>query len=324
MRGTTPHYRSSPDVIENQIKAARLSNPDYQFGMQELETNAFGDEVEIVMGAGDILYFPAGMWHKVETLDEGVSINISLMGTTYASLLCRTLEQILLEKEEWREIICSNCDKGNDAVEKLKTLVNDLPSILEKSQKDGLVEGILPPVLRHPPGFELVPEEMEVEQVESECEVFGEDISKGEGKEESDLQENSSDCEEGQEDSSIQNNEEIIVDIDEFEMPESFTCIAPAQKYWKKNPLASLMRMSDVTSFFEYNLPCNVDLNKYLYVLNINFAGNETHESTVRVVLKDKSGKLELLCSLKGKKLDDAIKELGSPPSALIYYGYLL
>ena len=67
LRGTTPHYRSSPDVIENQIKAARLSNPDYQFGRQDLNSNAFGDEVDIIMDAGDVLYFPAGMWHKVSS-----------------------------------------------------------------------------------------------------------------------------------------------------------------------------------------------------------------------------------------------------------------
>ena len=54
-------------MIENQIKAARLSNPDYQFGRQDLNSNAFGDEVDIIMDAGDVLYFPAGMWHKVSS-----------------------------------------------------------------------------------------------------------------------------------------------------------------------------------------------------------------------------------------------------------------
>ena len=64
-------------MIENQIKAARLSNPDYQFGKQDLDSNAFGNETEIVMDAGDILYFPAGMWHKVETLECFAILQIS-------------------------------------------------------------------------------------------------------------------------------------------------------------------------------------------------------------------------------------------------------
>ena len=51
LRGTTPHYCSSEDVIENQIKAARLTNPGFQFGKQDLDGNAFGKEVEIIMNA---------------------------------------------------------------------------------------------------------------------------------------------------------------------------------------------------------------------------------------------------------------------------------
>ena len=73
-----------------------------------------------------------------------------------------------------------------------------------------------------------------------------------------------------------------------------------------------------IKSFFEG------EVNKNLYILNINFAGNEMHESTVRVVLRDRSGGLERLCSLEGKNLDDAIKQLETPPGALVYYGYLI
>ena len=52
------------------------------------------------MDAGAVLYFPAGMLHKVETLEKGLSINISLMGCTFASLAYKTLEHLLVEKEE--------------------------------------------------------------------------------------------------------------------------------------------------------------------------------------------------------------------------------
>ena len=329
IRGTTPHYRSSSDVIENQIKAARLSNPDYQFGKQDLDSNAFGDETEIVMDAGDILYFPAGMWHKVETLEEGVSINISLMGTTYASLLCRSLEHLLLEKEGWREIICSKHVTGHDAVANLKALLNDLPFILEKASDNGLAEGILPPVLRHPPAFELVDKETEDEQF-SEDEKIENGFSPNEEKDDADLAPDTEDCEgdEQKVDDFPLNDEddddELIIDIDEFELPEGFTSISPSQKQWKKNPLASLMRMSDIQSFFGTQSASDNDTGKKLFVLNINFAGNEMHESTVRVLLRDSSGQLEGLCSLRGKDLDDAISKLETPPNALIYHGYLV
>ena len=333
-RGTTPHYRSSSDVIENQIKAARLSNPEYQFGKQDLDSNAFGDEIDVVMNAGDVLYFPAGMWHKVETLEEGVSINISLMGTTYASLLCRTLEHLLLEKEEWREVICSHHDTAHDVVENLKTLINDLPTILEKSRNSGLAESILPPVLRHPPAFEFVNQETETEQI-SEDEKFGNDVLSEVEKEESDLEGDTSGREDDQ-DHCLLNDEdedERIVDIEGFEMPKGFTSlVSPSHKHWKRNPLASLMRMSDVKSFFRNDSPCYDEMkNNNLYILNVNFAGNEMHESAIRVVLRDGSGQLEHLCSLRGKSLDDAIEKLGTLEvvarpvlSVLIYYGYLV
>ncbi len=312
-------------MIENQIKAARLSNPDYQFGKQDLDSNAFGHETEIVMDAGDVLYFPAGMWHKVETLEEGVSINISLMGTTYASLFCRSLEHLLLEKGEWREIISSQSATGNDVVEKLKILINDLPSILQKPYNKGLAEGILPPVLRHPPAFEVANQEDEADQI-SEHGTSENDIAgvPTEGEVDADLEEGeATDCEGTEGNFSVDDDDENIIDVEEFEMPEDFQSNSPPKR-WKRNPLASLMKMSDVKSYFGNNTPFNFEAQKNLYVLNLNFAGNEMHESTVRVILRDSSGQLDHLCSLQGNKLDDAIEKIQSPPNALIYHGYLV
>jgi len=59
IRGMTPHYRTPGDVIENQLKAARLSDSGIRF--EAKQENGFGDEVEVVLRPGDVLYFPAGM-----------------------------------------------------------------------------------------------------------------------------------------------------------------------------------------------------------------------------------------------------------------------
>lgn len=334
MRGTTPHYKSSDDVIENQIKAARLSNPDYQFGEQDLESNAFGDEVEIIMDAGDILYFPAGMFHKVETVEQGVSINISLMGSTYASLVCKTLEHILLQKEEWREVICTSERQGIDVLEKMKSLINDLPPVVKSLGDSGLAEGMLPPVLRRPPAFETAKENDE----------FDIDETKGSDSEQrqeiGSLDENASeewdkevystydqvemDSTSNQVDDGIIEGEEDdhVVDIGIFESPEELT-VPSGKKGWRKNPLASLMKMKDVKSFYaDANNPIK-DIEN-LFILNSNFAGNEMHESIVRVVLKDESGLLERLCSLQEKDLHDSIIKIQAPPSALVYYGFII
>ena len=57
------------------------------------------------MKAGDFMYFPAGMWHSVETLEPGVSLNVSLMGTTYADVYCEALKHMLMRDESWREVV---------------------------------------------------------------------------------------------------------------------------------------------------------------------------------------------------------------------------
>ena len=66
---------------EYKLKAARLSNPDFQFGRPNCSDmkNSFGEEQEVIMNPGDMLYFPADMCHSVETIEEGISINMSLM-----------------------------------------------------------------------------------------------------------------------------------------------------------------------------------------------------------------------------------------------------
>ena len=298
------------------------------------------------MEPGDVLYFPAGMWHKVETLEMGVSINISLMGTTYASLFCKTLEHLLLEKEEWREIICSARQTGCDAVEKMRALISDLPSAIEKLQNNGLAEGMLPPVLRHPPDFTLVKEEEEDEQdgnedidernVHEEEVSGGEDvgidvstgITEGEASDEADPV----DCEgnnnrfsiEDEDGDEDEDEDEMVVDLDDFEIPGEFNSMTPSRQHWRKNPLASLMRMTDVKSFFGNAKSRDYKDNESLFILNVNFAGNEMHESTVRVIMRDGSGQLENFCSLKGDNLDAAIKNMDAPPSALVYFGYIV
>ncbi|MGK3733386.1 MAG: hypothetical protein ACI90V_000222 [Bacillariaceae sp.] len=325
LRGTTPHYRSSSDVIENQIKAARLSNPDYQFGKQDLDSNAFGNEVEIIMDAGDVLYFPAGMWHKVETIEYGASINISLMGSTYASFLCKTLEHHLLEKEEWREVICSSQDQGSDVVKKLKSLINDLPSIVKKLADNGVAEGMLPPVLREPPVFQIVGEEEGILNDSQSCQSEDEGAQLGGELEVKNLheEESASECEENSQGSQDEVEDENIIDVNEFESINNTESFIRSGKVWRRNPLASLMRMSDVKSFYESEQDQSDD-TKNLFILNTNFAGNDMHESAVRVILRDVSGQLDCFCSLQGKSLDDSINELKEPPRALLYYGFII
>lgn len=65
----------------------------------------------VVLQAGDVLYHPAGVWHKVETIADGpaathsLSINMSLFPMTWGELLHETVQQLLVRQGQWRERI---------------------------------------------------------------------------------------------------------------------------------------------------------------------------------------------------------------------------
>jgi Cupin-like domain len=160
LRACTPHYRNTPaDVIELQVLAGRLTDPNFQFSRDEVGASRPAatetTTVETVdLNPGDILYFPAGMWHKVEVIEPGVSINVSLMAATYANITCQALQHVLLQKSEWRECVHNNPavsrDGRRDVVQRLKSLLKALPGIIQDFEHNGGAESILPPVLRLP------------------------------------------------------------------------------------------------------------------------------------------------------------------------------
>ncbi len=55
------------------------------------------------MNPGDMLHFPASMCHSVETIEEGISINISLMSANYTSLVSLAIHHFLIKKDAWRK-----------------------------------------------------------------------------------------------------------------------------------------------------------------------------------------------------------------------------
>lgn len=103
LRGATPHYRVNNDVVEQQVKTARLVDPDFQFNPpKEYFEN---DVTEVILGPGDLFYFPAGCWHRVECLEDGISINLSVVGTTWADMGSTAIRTLLWRDDTWRQII---------------------------------------------------------------------------------------------------------------------------------------------------------------------------------------------------------------------------
>lgn len=287
LRGCTPHY-ASPDTVESQLKAAHLSHPSFQFGTPD-STNSVGPTETVTLTPGDMLYFPAGMWHRVETVEPGVSINISLMATNYAAVTAQAIQQLLLRDNAWRETIVSGpTSTGGTALVHLEMLLKGLPAKLEAFAQQHGAAAILPPVLRHPPKLEFAKENDEWNEVEEEDDDDQEEQQDQDEEQKSDDDMNDDDKEMDLKLSNMFGCQ--VVDVLSFERPEGWCDVTQGASAYIRNPLAHLVSIGQVSNY--YNPQNGVD-NKY-WLLNVNYAGNEMHESSVRVILKDESDPLLL------------------------------
>jgi hypothetical protein len=322
VRGCTPHY-ASPEAVESQLKAASLCDRKFRFGNPEKGVNAVGDVATIDVKPGDVFYFPAGMWHKVETIEPGVSINVSLMATNYATATCQALQHLLLKDKRWSQPILNN--GANNAVDYLKQLLKGLPEKIRELEQDGKgADCILPPVLRYPPRFQVEEEDgWEAVQGDSDGEDSG-DSEEMEETAESDEEkkEDGDNHEEGNEDPEFND----VIDPQEFDgYPEDWDLDVKSSTKLTRNPLSSLHRLDEINSFYKGKR----DGEDIIFVLNVNFAGNEMHQSAVRVMFKDDdSGSVNRLYNLErkdeGNSIGLAMDEMDEGlVKFLVYHGYL-
>lgn len=354
--GCTPHY-ASPETVEFQLKTARLSNPDFQFGWptEEMLNNSIGDVKDVVMKPGDMLYFPAGMWHCVETIEPGVAINVSLMATNYASMVSSAIQHILLKEDRWREAVVDNSLDGgpNCAVSKLNSLLQELPEIISNVLVGANGTGaILPEVIRHAPAFTAANEEDKdadgenkrtpaVDYEPRRSERYGQRLSRTDsevleenldGEADSDDDENIDGVSDGTSfsdaciDSAVEYTNDLI-SLEDFVAPAEFSFLSKLRTIkLKRNPLGSITRMKDVDNFYS---PGSEASGK-TFIVNIFYGGNEMFESSYRILVEDAAeGELEEICKdeLSGD-LGETFKLMSHYSSKalsfLVYHGYLL
>jgi len=298
IRGCTPHY-ASPETVESQLKAAHLIERKFQFGHPTTGINAIGDVQSIILRPGDTFYFPAGMWHKVETIQPGVSINVSLMATNYATVVSQAIQHILHTLPHWRQPILHNGihNSHTDLSSLLKNLPNDLTKILS-------AESIIPPILQHAPNFQSTTtsdSDNEDDEEEEDCgeEMDQPELSAGESDEE---KEDDDDIMSRMEDmsSAVEEDHDEVIDPREFHgYPKEWEVLPRLTKGVKmtfhRNPFAILHRMDEITRFYQTGKTIMADgeddeedsPSNCVFVLNVNYAGNETHQSSVRIVFCD-------------------------------------
>ena len=287
LRACTPHY-ASPETVESQLKAAHLGQQPTKdqrlvFGYPQTNVNARGPTQRVTLTPGDVLYFPAGMWHRVETMEPGVSINVSLMGTNYATVACQALQHLLLQNNAWRQTIVG----GHQAVDPLQTLhqlLKELPLIVTQFTQNGGAQAILPPVLRNPPQFVNTSDKDEGDDDDDDDEVSDDDNEE----EEEAMKDNDDNG-----GVTMQSIEERfgarVVDVSTFAPPSGWGSAPPKNARILLNPLASVQSLDSITKFYNPDQE-----HKDLYLLNINYGGNELHESSVRIIVRDKLSPLNL------------------------------
>jgi Cupin-like domain len=126
LRGATPHYRDD-DARDIQHKLHAAHEPRFDF---EAPDSSVVEEV--TLRAGDVLFFPAGCWHRVSAVEgDSLSINVSLMPERYVDSIGDAFSHVLRADESLRAPI--RVDSHEQArrimaerLERAKRLVNAL------------------------------------------------------------------------------------------------------------------------------------------------------------------------------------------------------
>lgn len=285
IRGCTPHFNledKNRDVAEQQLKVLRLGDPSFQ--RNQFQINESNNESSITLHPGDVMYHPAGIWHRVECLEDSISINVSLTALSYADIFCSSLQQILLENPAWRSGVfpTENTSKFGvpHAKEVMQSLLQAVPVIVSTLS----VGDVLPfPTLCH-------------NHETKEAKDVDEDGNGNEMAEQKEEEENSEENEDNEEEESVANNPSLTVVIDEVILPsffngtESFSSskkrkakTVEARRY-RWNSIAILLTPEQI--FLSPNAAVNEEntTDERRYIINCGF-GNETLESTCRTVV---------------------------------------
>ncbi|MDG0817652.1 JmjC domain-containing protein [Bdellovibrio svalbardensis] len=93
--------------------------------------------MEILMEPGCVLFVPRGYWHETMTDEDSLSLNFTFSQPTWADVFTKSLQEVLLQSPEWRELADglegTDQDRKNKALARfdflVKNLASDLPDI---------------------------------------------------------------------------------------------------------------------------------------------------------------------------------------------------
>lgn len=108
MRGCTPMWRQADATMRDAAEAQAKCHAQHAAGPFDPDPpRAFYEKAEeVVLRPGSMLYVPAGTWHRVECEENSLSINVSLMGLSWADLVGDALKQRLRTHDAARRTVC--------------------------------------------------------------------------------------------------------------------------------------------------------------------------------------------------------------------------
>jgi Cupin-like domain len=302
LRACTPHYQS-PDVVEQQTLAGRMAHTGFKFGKPQVGVNARGPVVTRETRPGDVLYFPSGMWHRVKVIEPGVSINISLMGTPYATVICQALHHMLLKEEYGRAPVFNRDVSFTDKY--LTALLEKLPDIIQKLDDGCGALSILPDVRMEGP--------YPIESTENNSGINNDE----EDDDDSDENDKNGDYDHGNDNErALSTNTimkppytNILMPID-YELFYDGLMTSLSYRSLELSPLATIIHSRDLTDYYgtEDNGDDSDDsyIRENLYVIHIGFGSTESLESIIRLRICDSS---DIIKTLATSTIDDVVWE---------------
>ena len=277
----------------------------------------------VTLSPGDSLYFPAGMWHKVECEEDSISINLSIKAMRYCDLVSSAIRQVMFQSEMWRSEICG--DTLGQLPEMVEKLVKDIESKIR-------YQSLIPPMFLIRGGAK--PLDCKFDRYQTRVVYFDEEIDFGE-----------LDFECKTRTPCVHRASNVAT----LPKHEGMRGIFP-DSYLYKNPLAVLICGKEIEhrienmdatfeneSIFEKIRELSKQYNNGVFVLHVNF-GDENLESLQRIILVDrtKDQKYSEIVKriMKVRSSSDEIKstdrifdgffdEFGVVSRVLLYCGYL-
>ncbi|ETW00965.1 hypothetical protein H310_06610 [Aphanomyces invadans] len=274
VRGCTPHYKTQ-EVVEQQLKIHRLTDPAFDYHP------TFDNVSEVTLEPGSVLYFPAGMWHRVECTEDSITMNLSMFPTPHADIVVDALRHVLLQSDRWRRGV--SYDTPDAARAYMTDLLNDLKDQIGKlTAADILPERLL----IHGRG------------------ISGDDDDSDDGDDEDD-DDDGDEKEERTKDGAEGKLTKRVLRLDDPALLEDSAIAFRQTTRVKLNPLASVMHHADIPSI-HYDTGYAAD--DLVYILNVGF-GHTSYMSSLR---------LEFQCSpLQAKLIDMIVQAPSATPFSL-------